>query len=206
MATALQTGENGGVFSLPSNGFAGKSVLAQLTFIPPEPRTAQDCGIPDYMVHDLFLRHMLQRSITNIGELSQAMRLPDNVITAVFRHCKHQRLLEVLGMHGNDFNFTLTSAGRVLAGDRASRCSYAGPAPVPLTAYYQSTRAQAAKLAVDRNTILGAFDDLVLSEFIVDQLGPALISQKSLFLYGGTGNGKSSIAERLYRPCIATRL
>jgi SpoVK/Ycf46/Vps4 family AAA+-type ATPase len=33
----------------------------------------------------------------------------------------------------------------------------------------------------------------------VDQLGPALISQRSLFLYGGTGNGKTSIAERLYR-------
>jgi hypothetical protein len=142
---------------------------------------------------------MLQRSIANIGELSRAMRLPDGVVTAVFRHCKNQRLIEVVGMSGNDFNFSLTAAGRILASDRASRCSYAGPAPVPLSAYYQSTRAQAARLRVDRNTIVGALDDLVLSEFIVDQLGPALISQRSLFLYGGTGNGKTSIAERLYR-------
>jgi hypothetical protein len=127
------------------------------------------------------------------------MRLPDAVVTAVFRHCKHQRLIEVLGMSGNDFNFTLTAAGRILAGDRASRCSYAGPAPVPLSAYYESTRAQAARLNVDRSTIVGALDDLVLSDYIVDQLGPALITQRSLFLYGGTGNGKTSIAERLYR-------
>ena len=192
MATATQPGISG-------SRLAGKSVLAQLSYLPPEPRTAQEVGIPDYMVHDLFLRHMLQRSTTNIGELSRAMRLPDNVVTAVFRHCKHQRLLEVLGMIGNDFNFTLTSAGRILAGDRASRCSYAGPAPVPLAAYHESTRAQAAKLNVDRNTIIGALDDLVLSDYIVDQLGPALITQRSLFLYGGTGNGKTSIAERLYR-------
>jgi hypothetical protein len=192
MATAIQPGVSG-------SRLAGKSVLAQLSYLPPEPRTAQEVGIPDYMVHDLFLRHMLQRSITNIGELSRAMRLPDSVVTAVFRHCKHQRLLEVLGMSGNDFNFTLTSAGRILAGDRASRCSYAGPAPVPLVAYHESTRAQAAKLNVDRNTIIGALDDLVLSDYIVDQLGPALITQRSLFLYGGTGNGKTSIAERLYR-------
>jgi hypothetical protein len=198
MATAIQNGTGGGVFS-SAHEMVGKSVLAQLSYVPPEPRTTQDVGIPDYMVHDLFLRHMLQRSITNIAELSRAMRLPDNVITGVFRHCKHQRLIEVLGMEGNDFNFTLTSSGRILAGDRASRCSYAGPAPVPLTAYYQSTRAQAARLSVDRNTIIGALDDLVLSDFIVDQLGPALISQRSLFLYGGTGNGKTSIAERLYR-------
>jgi hypothetical protein len=199
MATAFQKGVSGGVFSSTSPGFADKSVMAQLSYIPPEPRSAQDVGIPDYMVHDLFLRHMLQRSAATISELSRAMRLPDSVITAVFRHSKHQRLLEVLGMDGNDFNFTLTSAGRALATDRASRCSYAGPAPVPLTAYYQSTRAQTAKLAVDRNSILSALDDLVLSDFIVDQLGPALISQRSLFLYGGTGNGKTSIAERLYR-------
>lgn len=199
MAVAMQNGEDGSLFSLNSREFAGKSVLAQLSYVPPEPRTPQDVGIPDFMVHDLFLRHMLQRSTTNIAELSRVMRLPDNIITGVFRYCKHQRLIEVLGMNGNDFNFTLTAAGRILASDRATRCSYAGPAPVPLSAYYQSTRAQAARLAVDRNTILGALDDLVLSDFIVDQLGPALISQRSLFLYGGTGNGKTSIAERLYR-------
>jgi hypothetical protein len=194
MAVAIQTGVNPA-----THGLAGKSVLAQLSYAPPQPQNAEEVGIPDYMVHDLFLRHMLQRSIANIAELSHAMRLPYNVVSSVFRHSKHQRLLEVLGMNGNDFNFTLTSAGRILASDRASRCSYAGPAPVPLTAYYESTRAQAARLSVDRDTILGALDDLVLSDYIVDQLGPALITQRSLFLYGGTGNGKTSIAERLYR-------
>jgi hypothetical protein len=160
---------------------------------------AQQVGLPAYLVNDLFLRHMLQRSVTNIGELSRAMRLPDTVVTAVFRECKHQRLIEVLGMIGNDFNFTLTSAGRLLAGERASRCAYAGPAPVPLRAYHQATRAQAARLTVNREVIRGALDDLVLSDTVLDQLGPGLISQRSLFLYGGTGNGKTSIAERLYR-------
>src|SRR5579871_4725685 len=124
MATATQNGIGGGVSaSSKAQSLASKALLAQLSYLPPEPRTAEDVGIPDYMVHDLFLRHMLQRSTTNIAELSRAMRLPDNVVTAVFRHFKHQRLLEVLGMSGNDFNFTLTSGGRILAGDRASRCS-----------------------------------------------------------------------------------
>ena len=52
---------------------------------------------------------------------------------------------------------------------------------------------------MDREHRDGRACDLVLSDFIVDQLGPALISQKSLFLYGATGNGKTSIAERLHR-------
>jgi len=31
---------------------------------------------------------------------------------------------------------------------------------------------------------------------VLDQLGPALISQETMFLFGSTGNGKTSLAER----------
>jgi len=34
---------------------------------------------------------------------------------------------------------------------------------------------------------------------LLDQLGPSLIGHQSLFLYGGTGSGKTSIAERILR-------
>ena len=34
---------------------------------------------------------------------------------------------------------------------------------------------------------------------LLDQLGPALISQNSIFIYGPTGNGKTSLAERMLR-------
>src|SRR5260370_10567236 len=37
------------------------------------------------------------------------------------------------------------------------------------------------------------------SDVVAHQPGPAVISQKSLFLYGPSGNGKTSLAERLLR-------
>jgi predicted ATPase with chaperone activity len=52
---------------------------------------------------------------------------------------------------------------------------------------------------LSRESLRQAFDDLVLPDGLLDQLGPALISHQSLFLYGGTGNGKTSIAERILR-------
>jgi predicted ATPase with chaperone activity len=52
---------------------------------------------------------------------------------------------------------------------------------------------------VSRESLRQAFDDLVLPDGLLDQLGPALIGHQSLFLYGGTGNGKTSIAERILR-------
>ena len=39
----------------------------------------------------------------------------------------------------------------------------------------------------------------MLPDGLLDQLGPSLIGHQSLFLYGGTGNGKTSIAERILR-------
>ena len=44
-----------------------------------------------------------------------------------------------------------------------------------------------------------AFSDLVVSDKMLDQMGPAIISQTSIFVYGPTGNGKTSLAERMLR-------
>ena len=52
---------------------------------------------------------------------------------------------------------------------------------------------------VVRESLRRAFEDLVMADTLLDQLGPSLIGQQSLFLYGGTGNGKTSIAERILR-------
>jgi hypothetical protein len=60
-------------------------------------------------------------------------------------------------------------------------------------------RAQAAVVDVTRDRLRCAFDDLVLPDALLDQLGPSLIAHESLFLYGDTGSGKSSIAQRILR-------
>ena len=52
---------------------------------------------------------------------------------------------------------------------------------------------------MDRKLLRSAFSDLVVSDRLLDQLGPALISQNSIFIYGPTGNGKTSLAERMLR-------
>ena len=39
----------------------------------------------------------------------------------------------------------------------------------------------------------------MVTDRMLDQLGPALISQNSIFVYGPTGNGKTSLAERMLR-------
>jgi ATP-dependent protease Clp ATPase subunit len=110
-----------------------------------------------------------------------------------------EQYLEVKGMAGNDCEFTLSQAGRKLAQDRYQISNYIGPAPVSLTAYNQAVRQQVKRQNVSREKLKTVFKDLVLEDSILDQLGPAIVSNSQIFLYGSTGNGKTSIAERLVR-------
>ena len=86
-----------------------------------------------------------------------------------------------------------------MAGSRNEVCQYVGPAPVSLAQYNEVVRTQTAHVRVNRENLRRAFHDLVLPDLLLDQLGPSLIGHQSLFLYGATGNGKTSIAERILR-------
>jgi hypothetical protein len=127
------------------------------------------------------------------------MKISPSIIHVLFEQMRKQQLVEVKGLTGQDYSFDLTTAGRNLAAERSQMCNYVGPAPVSLDEYSCAVKAQAAKLKVNRAGLRRAFADLVVSDSLLDQLGPALVSQQSLFLYGPTGNGKTSYSERLLR-------
>jgi hypothetical protein len=168
-------------------------------FWPAQPDALADLDISPTLVQDLFVRTVREQGQSSLGSLRERLKLPHMVLEPVFRQLRQQAYLDVKGMQGNDYHFGLTAAGKALAAERASICAYAGPAPVSLVAYDRAVRVQAARVRVSRDSLRQALGDLVLPENLLDQLGPALISQKALFLYGPTGNGKTSLAERLLR-------
>ena len=52
---------------------------------------------------------------------------------------------------------------------------------------------------LDRERIAQGFTHLIISADVLDQLGPAVNSGKSVFLYGPPGNGKTVVAEGIGR-------
>jgi hypothetical protein len=151
------------------------------------------------VVNDLVLRYLWLHGSGTLGSLHQTLKLSFPVLEQIFHQFRQQQLLEVKGMVGNDHSFTLTNGGRNLASSRNEVCQYVGPAPVSIQEYHQIVKQQAAVVRLSRESLRRAFDDLVLPDGLLDQLGPSLIGHQSLFLYGGTGNGKTSIAERILR-------
>ena len=172
---------------------------AHTAFSPTIPQTFEELGISQSLVLDLVVRRLLLEGFSNLQSLSNTLKLSVPILNIVFTHMRQLQLVEVKGMLGNDYNFTLSQAGKLLAGERFQISQYAGAAPVSLKDYHSATKAQAAQVRIDRKILRSAFSDLVVSDSLLDQLGPALISQNSIFVYGPTGNGKTSLAERMLR-------
>jgi hypothetical protein len=166
---------------------------------PVIPDRIEDIGIPRAMVSDLILRYLWLHGTGTLTALHNTLKLSYPVLETQFHHFRMQHVVEVMGMIGNDYSFMLTNGGRDLATARYEVCQYVGPTPVALPQYYEVVKAQAAHPKLSRESLRQAFSDLVLPDGLLDQLGPSLIGHQSLFLYGGTGNGKTSIAERLLR-------
>jgi hypothetical protein len=169
------------------------------SFAPPVPQSYEELHLSESLVLDLVLRRLLLDGFSSLQSLGRSLRLSIPIVDKAFRHLRSQQLLEVKGMIGNDYQFVLSQAGKDLATDRFQISQYAGSAPVSLDDYLAATRDQKAKVDVDRKVLRAALSDLVVTDRMLDQLGPALIAQSSIFIYGPSGNGKTSIAERMLR-------
>lgn len=170
-----------------------------LSFCPKSPLKPEDLDIPMAIVEDLLMRYLYTKGTSSLRELSRAIKLSFPLLHTVFQRLRGQQLFEITGMDGNDYIFSLSGIGREQAAKRFLTCHYIGPAPVSVASYNRAVRSQTARPVIDHNVLKVALADLVVTDRFIDELGPALISQKSIFLYGPTGNGKTSVVSRLSR-------
>ncbi len=173
--------------------------VPQPVFAPGIPYTEEQLDIPRSLVVDLILKRVYAEGESTLTSLRHSLKLSHPVIESVFHHLRRHQMVEVRGMLGEDYRFVLSEAGRQFAIDRLRITQYSGAAPVSLRAYNEAVRRQAAQVEIRRDRLQKALHDIVVTDDMLDQLGPAIVSQKALFLYGPTGNGKTTLAERLVR-------
>jgi hypothetical protein len=178
---------------------SAKTVQPLSAFALKAPEDLQSLDIPESLVEELMLRRLYTIGSSSIKSLSSSLKVSSLIIKILFERLRKQQLLIVTGMDGDDYTFTISEAGRELAVTRFDKSHYTGPAPVSLESYQAAVRSQTANVSLNKQILKEALADLVLTDGFLDELGPALVSQTSLFLYGPTGNGKTSVAERLSR-------
>lgn len=95
--------------------------------------------------------------------------------------------------------YRITDPGRRQAERALEMCGYVGPAPVSLEAYSAMLRWEFAHTPeVKPEHVQTALADLVLSSQAIEMAGLAVSAGRSLFVYGSSGNGKSSIGRKIH--------
>ncbi len=168
---------------------------------PPTPFTLADTGLGLMQVCELILKQLyLQGNLLGIN-LARHARLPFPVIDEGLRFLKDEKCIEVVSgelIGPASYRFNLTELGRRRAREAFDQCRYVGPAPVPLEAYIEQCRKQAvAGTECSVDALAEAFGKLIIRPTLMDELGPAVCSGKSIFVYGPPGNGKTMIAKGL---------
>src|SRR5438132_2997705 len=96
-------------------------------------------------------------------------------------------------------NYAISGAGRQRAAEMSAvQTRYLGPCPVNFEDYLALSRSQVTgKSPVTDAQLKKALGELELEQHVIDQIGGAMVSRASLFIFGAPGNGKSTITERM---------
>lgn len=170
---------------------------------PVAPHALAQSGLTVIQISDLLLKYLYLRGAMLGVDLARLARLPFNVIDEALVFLKEEKCLEVTSgefIGRVSYRFNLTDLGRVRARDAFEQCRYVGPAPVPLEAYIRQCAQQTVTgTHCDPDSLREAFRDLIIRPNLLEELGPAVCSGKSIFIYGPPGNGKTMIAKGLGR-------
>jgi predicted ATPase with chaperone activity len=179
--------------------------ISSRQWTPRRPRNADALDIMPSIISDLILKTLYQTSPLAGFELAQRLRLDYAVFSHLLEDLVSQSQVQKLGDSprrpaqlgslDEGFNYGITTTGIERAREATARNAYVGVAPVPLDQYTLSVVQQALPEGFASPERLNhALEHLVLSPTTMKLLGPALNSRSSIFLYGHSGNGKSSIS------------
>jgi len=165
------------------------------------PTSLSESGLSAAQLSDLVLKQLyLQGNMLGV-QLARNARLPFQVLEETLRFLKDEKCIEVVSgdlIGPASYRFNLTEFGRHRAREAFDQCRYVGPAPVPLAAYVeQCRRQQVAGTTCRPEALRAAFSELIIRDGLLEELGPAVCSGKSVFVYGPPGNGKTMIAKGL---------
>ena len=171
--------------------------------MPPVPESLDELAIPPAIIEQLVLKYLYFRGELIGREIAALLGLPFSLIDDLLETMKRQHYVGVkksLGMGNMSAVFALTEAGRSLTREYLDNNQYAGPVPVPLYQYAEVVRQQRLKENWLSPELLNkAFKHLVVEPDVLAKIGPAVNSNKSFLLYGQPGNGKTALAESLFR-------
>jgi predicted ATPase with chaperone activity len=169
---------------------------------PAAPLTLDETGLPLDLIVQLVVKTLhFAGELTGVElahRLGVAFPIVEPALDMLIGQCQCEIVSGALVGRAS-YRYRITDAGRTRAMLFLRDNQYVGVAPVPLAAYrrYMADFAAATSSKATRARIRDAFAHLVISDRVLDQLGPAINARHSMFVYGPPGNGKTVISQAI---------
>jgi hypothetical protein len=168
--------------------------------VPSAPQEIAAAGLEEGALTELTLRLAYGATRFSTTWVAQQLRLSMPLVREVLQQLAIEGLVEELWQSGKTSSqYRITPSGRELGARLLEVCAYVGPAPVRLEAYSAMLRWQFANTPpVQPEHVSAALSGLVLAPKAAQLAGLAVSSGRSLFVYGPSGNGKSSLGRQIH--------
>src|SRR5271156_2060442 len=167
---------------------------------PAAPLGVEATGVDRAFLCDLALKIAQRVPHFTSRWMAEQICLPIPVTEELLQELKEDKFVEILGLEGPFNNrYALTNRGHERVERMRTVCGYSGPAPVSLEAYAAMVHYHHSNMSeVALTDVQAALASLVLPEEDVLTAALAVMSHRSLFLFGPSGNGKTSMAYMLH--------
>jgi predicted ATPase with chaperone activity len=170
--------------------------------MPPAPTTLEEAGLSLDLMTQLALKHLHFSGELKGSDIAARLGVKFSVVEPALDFMKAQHQVEIAGgaiTGAASYRYRVTDAGRIRVGLFLAANRAVGVAPVPYEQYrkYMTNFVETAPRTATRERVREALSHLVVSQPVLDQLGPAINSGHSMFVYGPPGNGKTVIAQAI---------
>ena len=175
------------------------------------PKSLEDLHLHRDLVAGLALRTLAFYGQLSGAALEEKLGLPYETFGDLVEEFQRNQLVDSAGYSAEPgleqrpipvrLNYVVSNAGRTKAAEvGAVGTRYLGPCPITFEDYVELIGSQVSeKLEITDEALRAALEHLELEQHVIDQIGGAMISRASLFIFGAPGNGKSTITERMAR-------
>jgi predicted ATPase with chaperone activity len=190
-----------GLSERPESTIEPAAPAAANEFCPVVPSNWGEMKLTTAAAEELVLKCLMGRGTASGREIADQIAVPFGLLNGLLNQLKTDRLVVHRGAAPlGDYLYQLSEGGQEAAVRYSAQCPYDGPAPVRLQDYVDSVHAQSIHKHVPSfQEISDCFADLVIDSEVLDQVGQAMFAGRGFFLYGASGNGKTSMAERVSR-------
>ncbi|MFK5998414.1 MAG: ATPase [Rhodobacterales bacterium] len=172
---------------------------SRIALAPTEPGTLEQTGLSAIFAREIFLKTVFRKNLELASDMARELCVTVPIVMELVEMCREQKLIETLGNRTgsltSQMRYQMTETGRERALQALKQSEYFGPLPVPMAGFSAQVERQTIRnVGITKDKLEAAMSHLIIPDGLLDKIGPAVNSGKSILMYGPPGNGKSSIS------------